>query len=644
MGWSSVAALALGLAAVASACEADDDGYVFGEEGASGDGGADGSSGGSKGGALGAVGGRGGTANAGGSAGTGSSTGGSSEGGAPEPTPEGGSSGSVLPPAQAGDGGTTSLPGTGGSSGAAPEPTAGSGGNDAGDTTPPSVTATNPTNGASNVPGTTEIRAQFSEQLDAATVTTDSFVVSVNGVDIPGTVDVATDLVTFTPSSRFALLGNVTVTLGAEITDLAGNALADAPYEWSFQLADGVWHAAGAALGEGSAPQTASDQSGSVVGWTESDLIWAAATDASEDGFGAPISVTASAAPGDFQMGSIGGGAALAVWIEYPRIRSSRFTPGNGWSSPAFIDQSGAEGASGLRLATNEAGYAVAAWLSTTDGGASRSVSGNRFAGSAWGTATPLASSTTQSFTDVAVSVSDNGLAAAFCTQLDDQLETAWVSSRSANSWSTPATVESLIRRNPNASNELKTVSQRAINVENSGRMLAVWTVYTSGIGSNPPVETRFVRSSTNGTWGAFDSFGDRRGALWLAGNGSGDALAAFSYSASAGLVPMRYTPNNGWSALTGFDGTNGVNGGMYVDLAMDAAGNGLMFWNPLDTPRAARYVAGSAGAQWSAPPTELSGDSAFGVSVSVSRVRGNGVAAWLDQDGVRARRFDFAD
>jgi hypothetical protein len=641
MGWSSVAGLVLGLAALSSACETENDGYVFDGEGASGDGGADTGSGGSKGGSV--SGGRGGTTNPEGGAGASATTGGSPEGGGSggEPNPEGGTAGSVSPPVQAGDGGTATTPGTGG---AAPEPTAGSGG-DAGDTTPPEVTGTNPSNDASNVPGTTEIRAQFSEALDPATVTEDSFVVSVNGVDLPGALDVDDDLVTFAPGVRFPLLGNVTVTLGAEITDLAGNALSEAPYEWSFQLADGVWHAAGPVLGEGSGPQTASDQTGSVVGWTDSDqLIWAAASDDSDDGFAAPVSVTASAAPTDFQMGSIGGGAALAVWMEYPRVRSSRFTPGSGWSSPAFIDQSGAEGASGLRLATNEHGYAVAAWSHWTDGGASRSISGNRFAGGAWGTATVIDSSTTQSFTDIAVSISDNGVAGALCTRVEEQIETVWASSRSSNSWSTPATLESVERHNPDASNELTTVSQRALNVENNGRMLAVWTLYTSGIGANPPIETRFVRSTSTGTWGDFDSFGDRRGGLWLAGNGDGQALAAFSYSASAGLVPMRYTPDNGWSALTAFDGTTGANGGIYADLAIDAAGNGLMFWNPLDTPRAARYVAGSAGAQWSAPPTELSEGSAFGVSVSVSRVRGNGVAAWSDQDGIHARRFDFAD
>lgn len=645
MGWGSLAVMALGLAALASACDTDGDGYVF-DEGSTDAGAPNGGSAREKPGP--ASGGRGGTPSAqGGAAGDRASEAGApgAEGGGGSLTPEGGTAGSAPSPDQAGEGGTSAVPGNGGASGAAPEPTAGSGG--AGDTTPPTVTGTTPADGASNVPGGTAIRVQFSETLDEATVNAGSFVISANGVEVPGTLELDDDLVAFTPSARLPLLGRVEITLGAEISDLAGNALSGAPYAWSFSLADGIWHAAGTPLSTGFGVQTAIDDTDAVVAWVDSNqsLIWAASSDDTENGFGSPISVTTSASPYDFQLGSIGGGEAIAVWLESPRVRSSRFTPGDGWSSPVYIDQSGTGSASGLRLATDEYGYAVAAWLSTSDDLSSRAVWGNRFAARDWGTAATIDSSTTHSYSSIALSISDSGLAGVLCTRTEEQLETVWVSSRSGNTWTTPATLESVERHNPNASNELTTVSQRSLHVENSGRMLAVWTLYTSGIGSNPPIETRFARSATNGSWGAFESFGDRRGGLWLAGNGSGQVLATFSYSASAGLVPMRYTPSNGWSALTPFDGTSGVNGGAYIDLGMDAAGNGLMAWDPLESPRAARYVAGSAGAQWSSPPTDLAESPAFALSLAVSRKRGAGVAAWLAADNeIYARIFDFAE
>ncbi len=104
----------------------------------------------------------------------------------------------------------------------------------------------------------------------------------------------------------------------------------------------------------------------------------------------------------------------------------------------------------------------------------------------------------------------------------------------------------------------------------------------------------------------------------------------------------------NGWSALSPFEGTsgvNGVNGGAYIDLGMDAAGNGLMAWDPLESPRAARYVAGSGGAQWSSPATDLADSPAFSLSLAVSRQRGSGVAAWVAANNeIYARIFDFAE
>ncbi len=644
VGWGSLAVLALGLAALASACDTEDDGYVFEESNDAGA--ANGGAAGEKAGP--ASGGRGGTPSAQGGAGgdRASEAGGpGAEGGGGALTPEGGTAGSAPEPVQAGEGGTSAMPGSGGASGAAPEPTAGSGG--AGDTTPPAVTGTTPTDGASNVPGGTAIRVQFSETLDEATVNADSFVVSANGVEVPGTLELSDDLVAFTPSARLPLLARVEITLGAEISDLAGNALSGAPYEWSFSLADGIWHPAGTPLSTGIGVQTAIDDTDAVVAWVDSNqsLIWAASSDDSENRFGSPVSVTTSASPGDFQLGSIGGGAAIAVWIEYPRVRSSRFTPGDGWSSPVYIDQSGTGNASSLRLATDEHGYAVAAWATNTDDLTSRSVWGNRFAADAWGTAATIDSSTTHSYSGIALSISDDGLAGVLCTRTEEQLETVWVSSRSGNSWTTPTPLESVERHNPNASNELTTVSQRSIHVENSGRMLAVWTLYTSGLGADAPYETRFVRSAANGSWGAFESFGDRRGGLRLAGNGSGQVLATFSSGASAALVPMRYTPSNGWSALTPFESTSEARGGAYISLGMDAAGNGLLAWDPLDYPRAARYVAGSAGAQWSSPPTALAESPTFALSLAVSRRRGSGVAAWIAANNqISARVFDFAE
>lgn len=99
------------------------------------------------------------------------------------------------------------------------------------DTTRPTVILTVPAAGASNVPNNTKITAVFSEDMDAATISSTSFTVinSALGTAVPGTVSysVASRTATFTPSN--ATLANnslFTATITTAATDLAGNALA----------------------------------------------------------------------------------------------------------------------------------------------------------------------------------------------------------------------------------------------------------------------------------------------------------------------------------------------------------------------------------------------------------------------------------
>ena len=105
------------------------------------------------------------------------------------------------------------------------------------DLTRPTVTFTQPANGAQDVPRNTRIAATFSEDMDPATI---------NGVSVklagPGTTPVVGN-VTYVPASRTALFApSIPSTLPAGTTftgtidgakDLAGNALA-ASYVWTF--------------------------------------------------------------------------------------------------------------------------------------------------------------------------------------------------------------------------------------------------------------------------------------------------------------------------------------------------------------------------------------------------------------------------
>ncbi len=55
--------------------------------------------------------------------------------------------------------------------------------------------------------------------------------------------DVLTNIATFSPNTRLALLHTYTASLSGTITDLSGNTLS--PQSWSFSIRDGAWGSEG---------------------------------------------------------------------------------------------------------------------------------------------------------------------------------------------------------------------------------------------------------------------------------------------------------------------------------------------------------------------------------------------------------------
>jgi hypothetical protein len=102
-----------------------------------------------------------------------------------------------------------------------------------GDTVAPTVTATNPINGATGVGG---ITALFSEAMDVSTITAISFSIRGPGSSpVTGTVSYAasTDMARFTPSLGLTAGTVYTATISTAATDVAGNAMAG-NYMWTF--------------------------------------------------------------------------------------------------------------------------------------------------------------------------------------------------------------------------------------------------------------------------------------------------------------------------------------------------------------------------------------------------------------------------
>jgi len=99
-------------------------------------------------------------------------------------------------------------------------------------TTPPTVSSTTPANNATDVGVNTALTATFSEEMDASSITTDTFLGSGSG-NIAGTVTYSDTRATFTPTTalNYNTTYTATITTGAE--DLAGNSL-QADHTWSF--------------------------------------------------------------------------------------------------------------------------------------------------------------------------------------------------------------------------------------------------------------------------------------------------------------------------------------------------------------------------------------------------------------------------
>ena len=101
------------------------------------------------------------------------------------------------------------------------------------DTTPPTVSSTDPGHTATGVALNKKLAATFSEAMDPATISTATFILKQGTTPVAGTVTYAGTTATFAPAS--ALAANTTYTAGITTgaKDLAGNALTFG-YGWTF--------------------------------------------------------------------------------------------------------------------------------------------------------------------------------------------------------------------------------------------------------------------------------------------------------------------------------------------------------------------------------------------------------------------------
>lgn len=103
----------------------------------------------------------------------------------------------------------------------------------AADVTPPVVSSVTPAANSTAISTGIKPSVTFSELMDAATITTSTFLVKQGTTGIAGTISITGNTATFSPAN--ALAGNTayTVTITTGVKDKAGNAIASA-YTWTF--------------------------------------------------------------------------------------------------------------------------------------------------------------------------------------------------------------------------------------------------------------------------------------------------------------------------------------------------------------------------------------------------------------------------
>ena len=513
-------------------------------------------------------------------------------------------------------------------------------------TTGPYVLISTPADGEEEVSVSTDITVHFSDNLNEASVTSDTFSVRDGSGTVSGNLEVSsweeytyeTDRITFEPAVDLSYGTEYTVTLTTGICDFDGNGM-DADYSFSFTTCD--VRRIETNDGEAYEPRIEMDGSGNAfVVWhqlydTNNCDIWSNAY-TTGSGWGTAERIEADTGDARYPEISVNdGGEAMAVWHQSDGTRyniwANRYT-GTGWSTAVEVDSDDTGDAEYPHVDMNDSGDAVAVWQQSD--GSIYSIWANQYtSGSGWQGAEVIDSEATYNALAPRVAVDSSGNAIAVWKQYDGSVYSIWSNRYVAGSgWLSAAALEL---------DDAGSAEKLQIDIDDNDNVHVVWRQ------SDGSVYNIWTRLYTNGSgWGSvevLETGSDTCDDPYIDVSGNGHAAA--TWWSDHDVSVNRYTPAGGWvtAESLAYDSSYGDNL-TAPSIAVNDSENAAAVWRHYesyssDEIRSKRFSA-SAG-EWDSSSSIL--DITDG-EVESTRVdidgSGNVIAVWEQDNDIWAHRF----
>ncbi len=508
----------------------------------------------------------------------------------------------------------------------------------------PSVTF-DPANNATGVEPTANVTATFPFDVLGASV--DATTVTLNdGSSVAGLVsfDGATNVATFDPDSKLALLREHTIAVTNGITNLSGDPITQA--QASFTTRDGAWGTAEKRedddVKEVSELSVATDADGNAIAvWYQSPNVYASYYTVADDTWSARaqidlnggVDLTTGAAHPLVKMDY--NGNAIAVWSHYEssvqQIYANHYDKVTGWSDTATkIDAATAGSEWKPQIGFDNENDAVLVWSNSTDD----SIRAAHFDSSmdTWGASIALENSANAlvptSYPSPQVSVTDSGDAIVVWTQNNGAQDVIYAAAytKSNDTWSTPAEI----------SDANDAAEKPRVSIDPSGKAIAVWQQTADSRNSI------FYNIFDNGSWATATLLesDDVNSAYYpdIAFSEDGSAIAIWEQRGSGDrmIATRRYTSGT-WDTLRTLPRVSTQSIWTPI-IRVDALGNAIACWRERDNDPmvddhmvVSRYT--ESNDSWSAS-SSLDTDPDMGsyISCDVS-ASGYAAALWLKKD-----------